>query len=166
MPFGLWFGDSHLGFGTHMPILTAAVLAARPGPVLEYGVGLYSTPLLHLLCEEMDRKLLSLESDEGWLARFVDLQTDNHRLIAFPSWEESEGVVDAQTWAVAFIDHGPEERRVVDAKRLASRTEFVVVHDWDGAAQAGISKLFRYRWESKRGPRTAVLSNIRPFRLF
>ena len=170
MPFGLWFGESHLGFGTHVPILAAAVLQARPGPIVEYGCGLYSTPLLHMLCMEMDRDLLSLDSDPTWLARFSELQYEKHKFAAFPNWAESEALVDAREWAVAFIDHGPDERRVVDAKRLAHRAEFVLVHDWGGAigeplnaSQQAIADMFEFRFVSRFGPCTAVLSNTRQF---
>ncbi len=167
--FGLWFGDSHLGFGTHLPILASAVLQARPGPVVEYGAGLYSTPLLHMLCREMGRKLLTLDSDAAWIERFADLRHDDHQLCAFPDWTASEALVDAKTWAVAFIDHGPDERRPLDIKRLTRRAEFVLVHDWNEpgglSVQPEILDLFRYHWVSKVRPRTVVLSNVRPFKL-
>jgi len=166
--FGLWFGNSHLGFGTHMPTLAAAVLRAGPGPVVEYGMGFYSSPLLHLLCEETRRPLLSLESDRGWGEKFAGLsrpqdgEDGGHRIVCVDSWQESEAIVDALgAIAVAFIDHGPNERRVVDAKRLAHRAEFVVVHDWEDPPE--IDQLFACKWVSRCAPRTAVLSNRRVF---
>jgi hypothetical protein len=173
-PFGLWFGSSHLGFGTHVPILAAVVLGARPGPVVEFGMGLYSSPLLHMLCIEMDRELLSLDHDALWVERFGEMRElgvpGKHRLMAFPTWEGVEEVlkrgVGEEPWAVAFIDHGPDERRVVDCRRLANEAEFVVVHDWDWSeSQKEIAKLFRFCWVSKSGPRTAVLSNVREFQM-
>ena len=166
-PFGMWFGGSHLGFGTHMPILAAAVLDAGPGPILEYGVGFYSTPLLHLFAHEQGRELLSLESDAAWADRFGGLRDERHKIIAPPSWEASEAIVDAaaKDWAVVFIDHGPNERRLVDARRLANRAEYVVMHDWDDAAPtyAEMATLFKHKWVSRLGPFTAVMSNVRPF---
>jgi hypothetical protein len=163
--FGLWFGGSHLGYGTHLPILAAAVLNARPGPLLEYGLGFYSTPLLHCFAHEQERQLLSLENDVNWAAQFEGVQDHFHKVAAVPNWEASEAIVDAaaQDWAVVFIDHGPNERRLVDARRLAHRAEFVVVHDWDDAAYAELAALFKFKWVSKCGPLTAVLSNVRPF---
>lgn len=164
-PFGLWFGGSHMGYGTHLPVLAAAVLDARPGPLLEYGLGFYSTPLLHMFAHEQGRVLLSLESDAAWAERFADMKSPQHPIEAPPSWEASEAVVDAlaDQWAVVFIDHGPNERRLVDARRLAHRADRVVVHDWDDAMYAEIAALFKYKWRSKCGPYTAVLSNTRPF---
>lgn len=165
-PFGLWFGGSHMGFGTHMPTLAAAVLEARPGPVLEYGMGFYSSPLLYMMCEEMGRELLSLDHDAAWLERFSGMRTPWHRMEAPSSWGASEAVVDAmaQDWAVVLIDHGPDARRVVDATRLANRAEFVVVHDWEQSpSQAQLASLFKYTWVSRCAPQTAVLSNVRLF---
>lgn len=173
--FGLWFGGSHLGFGTHMTALASAVLQARRGPVLEYGLGFYSTPLLHLLCQETGRTLLSLEGDAAWAEKFQEFQTPFHLLKAMPrgpqgaDWTPSEGIVDtfAKEYAVVFIDHGPEERREIDAARLAQRSEFVVVHDWGEAHPPcqRMAALFQHKWVSPHGTATAVLSNVRPFEL-
>ena len=166
-PFGMWFGCSHLGFGTHMPILAAAVMQSRPGPVLEYGVGFYSTPMLHLLCAETGRKLLSLEGDPPWAEKFGGMRHEDHRIVGVSSWPDSEALVDeTPEWSVVFIDHGPDERRVVDARRLANRAEFVVVHDWEQPmtpSQEELAALFRFSWVSRMGPLTTVLSNVRPF---
>jgi hypothetical protein len=165
--FGLWFGDSHMGFGTHLPILASVVLQARPGPVVEYGMGLYSTPLLHMLCEEMGRRLISFDGDPPWAEKFSDLRTDSHKIYGVKNWPEHEPIVDAiGPLDVVFIDHGPEDRRVVDADRLAYRSEFVIVHDWAvGVAasdwQRRLSQAFRFVATSRLGPNTAVLSNIR-----
>jgi len=166
--FGLWFGGSHLGFGTHMPALAAAVLTARPGPVLEYGLGFYSTPLLHCLCLAMGRDHLSLDGDPRWAEQFAGLREPSHRILGFERWADSEPIVDAvPEWAVVFIDHGPNERRVVDAKRLATKAEFVVVHDWaiDDSAphQRELSELFLHKRVYGPGPHTAVLSNTYPY---
>lgn len=161
-PFGLWSGDSHIGFGTHVPTLASAVLQARPGPVLEYGCGFYSTPLLHMLCEEMGRQLLSLDGDPPWAEKFAGLRAAFHDVVGVSSWEASETIVDTvPAWSVVFIDHGPEERRAVDIRRLRDRAEFIVVHDW---IQGG-SREFAHEWVSRTAPYTAVLSNVRPFRL-
>lgn len=168
-PFGVWFGGSHLGFGTHMHVLAAVILQARPGPVLEYGMGFYSTPLLHLLCQEMDRHLLSIDGDPTWADRFAGLESGRHDIKGVRDWAESEPMIDGfNEWAVVFIDHGPETRRVVDAKRLKDRAEFIVVHDWSNtdacaAWQEELLKMFKFSWVSKVGPCTAVLSNKRPF---
>lgn len=178
-PFGLWFGGSHLGFGTHMGILASAVLQSRTGPVLEYGLGFYSTPLLHLLCQEMGRELLSLEGDAEWASKFEEFRTSFHHITSMPrgpggpDWGLSGhlpapgGTVHTADWAVVFIDHSPDERREVDAAALANRAELVVVHDWGDAHPPcqRIAAAFKFKWVSKTGLATAVLSNVRPFKM-
>lgn len=47
---------------THLAVLMEAVRRTA-GPVLELGVGLYSTPVLHWLCYPTNRRLVSYDSD-------------------------------------------------------------------------------------------------------
>lgn len=164
--FGLWHGGSHMGFGTHLPLLAAAVMRAQDGPVLEYGLGFYSTPMLDMLCREMKRELVSLEGDPGWAAGFMGLHDPPaHTIQACRSsgdWASTEHLTE-RMWAVVFIDHGPDERRVVDARRLHLMTDIMVVHDWDPNGtfpwQEEIKGLFKYYQVSRCGPHTAILSS-------
>ena len=41
---------SDYGYGTHLPLLMEFVLKTE-GPILEQGAGMFSTPILHHLCE-------------------------------------------------------------------------------------------------------------------
>ena len=43
-------------------------LEETEGPVLELGMGLYSTPLLDLLCHEEKRELVSYDDDKEWFS--------------------------------------------------------------------------------------------------
>ncbi len=148
-------------FGSHMAALAAAVLQARPGPVLEYGVGHYSTPLLHFLCEETGRHLVSLESDPEWAARFNSMRTAQHTIEVVSSWSATDPLVERNKWSVVLIDHAPEERRAQDIRRVRDLAEFVVVHDWPQPGE----RCYAHRWVSRTVPTTAVLSNVRAFRM-
>ncbi len=170
-PFGLWFGGSHSAYGTHLPILAAAALQSR-GALLEFGLGFYSTPFLHALAEESGRELLSLEGDARWAENFEGLRARFHKIVAMPDGPDGADWTRAPDyylvrpmWGVAFIDHNPEERRLVDAERLASAAQFVLVHDWekDKPLYVEIADLFKYVWISRAGPQTAVLSNFQRF---
>ena len=58
--------------GSHLPILLRA-MKATTGPVLELGAGIYSTPILHALCQIEGRKLVTYESDPEffeWAAHY------------------------------------------------------------------------------------------------
>lgn len=110
-------------WGSHLPALVAAV-AATDGPILECGVGIWSTPILHALCAPKARPLLSIESKPEWLARFLPFRTDWHQVEGVPSWD----ALPQGTWALAFVDHGHAPRGPV-VEALRGRAGIVVMHD-------------------------------------
>jgi hypothetical protein len=147
----------------HVPAL-AATVAATTGPVLELGCGLYSTPLLHLLCA--DRLLVSVEQDPGWASRFEDLRVPGrHELVLTRSWEDLAWL-ERVAWDVVFVDHAPARRRVVDLARLRSAARFLVVHDTEADEQYGWEPLlssFAHRADDRRArPWTTVVSDSTP----
>lgn len=147
---------------THFPIL-AAVVARTTGPVLELGCGDYSTPMLHLLCR--DRRLVSLEADAGWLARFADLASERHELVRVADWAGAE-ILDCGEWDVALVDHAPGNRRVPEIRRLMHRARFIVVHDTEdpGYGYESVLPEFTHRFDYKRlDPWTTVVSMFEEF---
>ena len=58
----------HPKYGSYIPALLTA-LGKVDGDVLELGSGLYSTALLHWICLEQKRKLITYENDQ----RYFDL---------------------------------------------------------------------------------------------
>lgn len=148
---------------THQPALIAAVAAARPGPVLEIGAGLYSTPLLHALCAATGRHLTTIDGDPNWIECFNSLRSRSHGLLSVDAWDSAIEVTDVVAdWAVIFIDHAPAERRVVEIDRLANRCQLMVVHDSEHPLynyEPSFAK-FKYRFDYKRlCPWTTILSN-------
>ena len=57
-------------WGSHQPLLIHLVNTIAEGPVLEFGMGDNSTPLLHLICEKQKRNLYSYDFDANWLNKF------------------------------------------------------------------------------------------------
>ena len=148
---------------THFPVLMEA-MRRTTGPVLELGVGLYSTPLLHWLCYPSGRKLVSYDSSVQWAHTHRDYVRGAHELQYVNSFDDAP---IEQPWDVAFVDHSPAERRAVDIRRLAPWAQYVVVHDTEGRLDksyqfSDIYPLFKYRYEfNKAGtPYTTVLSNF------
>ena len=103
-------GDGH---GTHQPVLYAA-LQATAGDVIEFGMGYYSTPMLHDLCAAAGRQLVSLDTDESWVDRFRWLGSASHRIMHVESWEGDVEVeaLYAREWGLALVDQHPEAARV------------------------------------------------------
>lgn len=158
--------------GTHISVL-ATVVAHTDGPVLELGMGDWSTPLLHGLCSVNKRYLLSTETDQNWMALFQDLATNWHEFEFVPVFEESieryyrpekwDTVGNEKRWSVVFIDHAPAERRLMDIARLRKNTDVFVVHDTEGRGYGlgPILDSFKYRYvEDRYSIETTVVSDV------
>jgi len=148
-------------YATHLPLLMACVQHTR-GPIIELGTGTFSTPMLHALCAETGRTLLSLESDANWLAQFRHFATAWHRLLLVPDWSAADL---SGTWDVALIDHAPPIRRVPDILRLRPLTKLIVIHDTENRCYRYEPLLtqFKHRVEWQRySPWTSVVSDTEP----
>lgn len=115
----------HFGpfYGSHLPALLACVMATE-GPVLELGMGYFSTPILHAICHP-DRHLVSFESDAKFAAMFADFTKEYHELKL--GWETLRTLYD-EPWSVVLVDHEKAGRRASDAARF-TQVDFLVVHD-------------------------------------
>jgi len=145
-------------YGTHMAPLITAVMNTD-GPILEMGCGDFSTPLLHAICAEKNRFLLSAETDEAWMNFFLDLERDWHQFCYVNSEEDCDKVGADVHWSVVLIDHAPAERRIVDIKRLRKNTDIFVVHDTEqrGYNYKKILPSFKYKFTYKRYSKTTTL---------
>ena len=133
-------------YGTHLPVLTYFV-SKTTGPVLELGSGFFSTPTLNLLCK--DRLLVTADSNKEWIRKFYALKNDNHLFFEVDDWSKFD-YIDKQ-WDVAFVDHAPGERRVVDIERLKKTSKYVLVHDSEerGYGYEPTLSKFKYRYDYK-----------------
>lgn len=115
-------------WGSHLPPLLAC-LAATTGPVLELGVGHFSTPALHAYCLTANRRLVSAEQNERWFTEFQSRYESNLHDFYHGEYDI---LLDGFTvrWGVAFIDESPGgERRAKSFAALLPVSDFVVVHD-------------------------------------
>lgn len=146
-------------WGTHIPVLIKA-LEQTTGPVLEMGMGISSTPLLHALCA--DRFLLSMDNDPAFIEMFRKFRTKTHQ-IELVNWEDAPII---GKWGVVLVDHKPDSRRKEDIKKLANLAEFLVVHDTQDP-QYGyeeIYPLFKYRYDfTIHKVHTTVLSTFNDY---
>lgn len=113
---------------SHLPALLACC-AVTTGPVLELGVGHFSTPHLHALCGAMGRELVSMEDNREWLELFEkQYLSDGHGFLS--GFLLNDVIARQIRWSVAFIDHSPGgANRAAVFKALIDVSEFVVVHD-------------------------------------
>lgn len=112
-------------WGSHVAALMACV-AQTVDAVLEIGVGHFSTPLLHSVCAEEHRTLISVESDETWFNLFATIFNSNgHQFV------RSIDAVPDLPWSVVFVDDSPGgANRAKHFQRFLQKAMYVVVHDY------------------------------------
>lgn len=153
---------------THIPILAKCVHKFG-GNVLEFGTGMGSSPLL---CTLVDGELCSFESNQSWYEMMKSgthgkglWSKSNHVLHFVPNqnWDIIYPIVDwRKQWSIAFIDHAPGERRIVDIIKLKDKVDVILYHDSEEPSY-GWSQLqghFNSVYEFDVYPvRTTVVSN-------
>lgn len=153
---------SAAGYSSHMPVLIKLV-NMTDGPILELGTGLFSTPYLHWACFSLKRKLVSYDDQEKYIEYVKRFQSDYHDVILVDTFDNAD---IEKHWNIAFVDHQPCLRRVVEIARLAAFADYVVLHDTQISRKEDyqyykIYPMFKYRYDFKEvRPHTSVLSNF------
>lgn len=139
-------------YGSHLPALLRMVSATH-GPVLEFGCGYWSTPVLHEVCGVQQRALTSFETDPVYLAEFEYLRAGegaktSHALVHLDQWIVPEDLWDRR-FAVALIDCAPPAARLPLLEFSRRHVDLVVCHDTDPEVEktywADALSTFRYR---------------------
>jgi len=150
-------------WGSHLPTLIK-VVQMTTGPILELGIGMFSTPVLHWLCYENKRELVSYEQEDWYLKLFRYFNNDYHKIIEVKDWDKIE---IERPWDVVLVDHN-DDRRVDEIKRLVNHVNYIIVHDTGPGPiteahyhYSKIFPLFKYRYDTEgTRNRTTVLSNF------
>mgnify|MGYP001568001704 CR=1 FL=1 len=173
------------GYGSHFPILAAA-LARTTGPVLECGIGDFSTPMIHYATMP-NRLVVSADTDPDWICKFKGYSSNRHNFyLVEPAGDDAlppvtrkiEGwqkfsIIDQFSWGCVFLDCAPGEARHEIAIRLSKRAELIVAHDSETDYQSGgnyqydkAKPHFRFVSEFKKWrPYTLILSNVMEFKI-
>jgi len=150
----------HTG-STHLPVLISA-LSRTNGAVLEMGTGLFSSPVLHELCMEQERLLVSYEDNKKYCELAAKRQADLHRVNFVTSYDLADVKL---AWGVVLIDQHPPMRRATDIIRVANLAEYIVCHDAEPEMDyayrySTVAPLFKYSWTyDKFKTHTTVFSN-------
>lgn len=149
---------------THFPMLIKTVQKTT-GTILEMGSGIFSTPLLHWLCFDQKRGLITVENYVHYLDFAKKFETDWHKIEFLKPQEQYQPKGE---YSVVFIDHSPKKPRTRgdDALLFKDCAQYIVLHDAgeDGHKKYGYDQLysqFKYRkdWNGT-WPSTTVLSNF------
>ena len=123
-------------YGSHQRLLLRAALRTC-GPMLELGVGYYSTPLLHEIAVAQKRPLVTHDNDPAWVELFRPFAHAYHHvaLLDRHDWENIH-------WGLVFVDHGPRPDQPRNSRGLLnaldraqavldlmSHTDVFVLHD-------------------------------------
>lgn len=155
--------DFKVRAGSHLPILVKLILNSE-GPILELGTGFYSTPVLHWLCAENNRKLVSYESSDKYFEVAKCYITDWHEVYFVTDWSKID---ISQYWGLVFVDHYPAQQRRLEIARIANNADYIIAHDSElkhdkDYQYSKITPLFKYRRDfNKFYPNTTVFSNFK-----
>jgi hypothetical protein len=148
-------------YTTHMPTVIK-VVQATTGPVIEFGGGLCSTPLLHWLCAEDRRKLISFEDNPEYYQYMKVFQSRTHRIRLVNNWDDIK--VNGH-YSVILIDH-ITERRAIDAIKWKDNADYIILHDTESKNEVyhynEVYPHFKYVYHWKFSwPWTSVVSNFK-----
>lgn len=154
--------------GSHVPVLLAC-LQKTDGPILEFGVGCWSTPLVGLFAAA-GRYARSVETNVSWHTLALKthygidycrkIHSGKHELIHVNSYDDV--VIEDHFWDIVFLDHLPPERRGVDALRLRDKCCLMIAHDSQHPDYEikSVFRTFKYRLtDYRRRPATTVASD-------
>ena len=88
-------------WGSHLPILSR-VLQVSTGPIMELGIGIYSTPLIHFFALEQHRHVYSYESDQRWYDAHKYWTNDYHSFEYVTDWDTIP--IEKYHWGIIFIE--------------------------------------------------------------
>ena len=149
------------GWSTHQfPLITAAM--NTEGPIVEFGCGNYSTPLLHAIAKKQQREFTVYSSDGEWAKSFMDL-ADSITVIRNEQWK---GRLFEHHAGLLFVDSEQSVKdREPQIRRYADQVEVIVIHDAQvlqrGKTLQPLMEEFKYSYHWQRlSPKatTAVFS--------
>lgn len=145
-----------MAWGSHLPTLLWA-LGGSDGYVLEVGIGHFSTPHLHAICQSMDRHLVSVEQNKDWHDAFVTRYASHSHRFIHGEYMDVLPALSGRHWSVVFIDHSPGGKSRSDVFGMfIEKSKFVIVHDYHGENEEAIGPLLKHPITSK------VVSDYQP----
>lgn len=148
-------------WSTHMPMLIKTIQLTT-GPVLELGAGVFSTPLIHWLCAEDRRHIVTCEDHWDYFHFARGFRSRTHSIKLISNWYTEIEQYKTRRWDVIFIDNNDETRADL-AIMLKDHGYFILLHDSDHEKFYGYDRVYphfayRYDWTFSRSW-TTVVSN-------
>lgn len=117
-------------YGSNLVPLTLAARIAPEGDFLELGMAQYSSPLLHKLCHDQRRDLVSADTSYEWLKRFLIYNATKFHKIEHLSPQNTlmEYGLD-RTWSLVVVSHIYGDSRPRNAIDFAHKAQIIVAFD-------------------------------------
>lgn len=111
-----------IAYGSHQPVLIKLLNTITKGDVIEFGMGEYSTHVMHYICKQQGRNMLSLETDQQWIDKFKEY---NGLLIEPGKLKEYDFF--KRKFSIALVDGQPLKFRQVFIELM--NVDYFIVHD-------------------------------------
>lgn len=153
-------------FASHQPALIWGIENTN-GDVLELGMGDGSTFLINDLLKNSNRRIVSVEDNSSWAARYYCLKNERHRIDEIDplQWKEKIDELSNYEWGVVFVDQHGNENRLYAVEKLANRCDYLIMHDSDDFSFLKSSEKNWYEyipklqaWPERKGPPTFIIS--------
>jgi hypothetical protein len=130
---------------SHQRSLVCAAMRTT-GPILELGVGWYSTPILHEIAVAQQRRLWTYDNNKHWLAQFKNLESEFHALTCLGWWGELS--VPPFRFGLCFVDQGQPIEREYAIRKLINSVDVFVMHDTEEKFAYGYDRtLPMFKWK-------------------
>lgn len=175
----LWYrGDSSqsgkdIPFGSHQPVLIHLLNTITKGDVMEFGMGVNSTAIMHIICAKQGRKLLSIDNNIKWFQQNKKYIDKYHEVHLFDSDKLLRCEYDFfnRHFAIIFVDAAPGPLRQFLIGKMKGHADYMIAHDTEEVIHPGIHKghdVYNYDFSSfkhvlhfeKIKPATSVISDL------
>lgn len=163
---------------THQPFVIE-VLKRTSGNVLECGCGEGSTYMFREQLKDTSRKLVSLESNLGWLNKYTHLENDTHKLyhVNTSSNDTYEVGMDWVNFIknnnlnnpeVVFLDSSPWESRHQCFRYFLHKAKIIIIHDFDYFPNNNIigKTIKTHRFDQKEMIECDLSDDVKNYKLF
>ena len=115
-------------YGTHVPVLLRTLQCLQPSRILEFGSGVYSTPLLAAYCLGHEIATCeSLENDPAWFDTTQRLDVTRSHVRRVQDWQAFH--LGSGYYDLIFLDWDPEADRGEMLGPCTLAAKVVVLHD-------------------------------------
>ena len=136
LPYEYSYGSNSI------PLVVSALLTE--GDLLELGMGMYSTPLLHKLAVSKRAQAVSIDTKLEWANHFTFYNLTNNHLVYAMDYKDMNLFGLDKMWGLVLVDHGQADTRHINIHNFANISQIVIAHDAEDTSE------HMYKYEKNR----------------